>query len=564
MTKLQFRVLYREFLFRVVDLELLAPQGDIAKLLGQFGAVLIFLSFALSMRAMFVGANSLPLQTLRAVLWERENTLISTTMLVVGLFAVLSWDSAFLNRRDVMVLAPLPVRARTLFFAKIAALATALSLTILALNALTGLAWSIVFAGANSGFADVLRSLAAYWSTMIAAGVFILCGVLGLHGLAAQLPRRRYLRVSALLQMAAFCLFLSVYFLQPAPVSVKALGALESRHLLEWLPTYWFFGLFQVLNGSVPAEIQTTILSLARRAEFGLAIAVLTAGTAFLLSYFRTLRKIVEEPDIMPGAGGIHWLPRFGNSVTTAIVHFSIRTLMRSRQHRVILAFYLGVGFAIVILFMQAPAPRQQALSASVSVAGLLASVLMLACAVAGARMVFTMPLQLKANWIFRVMPLPGPRGLLNAIRRSLLVLSVVPVWAVSAVALLWIWPWRIAAGHLIALALFGSILADVSLSGFQKVPFTCSYLPGAGYRGFLTVWSTLFVTVTAVGFERRALDSGAGYALMIAILCAAAACARWWSVARANSPESALLFEEAETPAIFALDLHRDGRLSA
>ena len=266
----------------------------------------------------------------------------------------------------------------------------------------------------------------------------------------------------------------------------------------------------------------------------------------------------------MPGAGGIHWLPRFGNSVTTAIVHFSIRTLMRSRQHRVILAFYLGVGFAIVILFMQAPPSRQQALSASVTGPGLLASVLMLACAVAGARVVFAMPLELKANWIFRVTPLQGPRGLLNAIRRSLLGLSVVPVWAVSAGALAWLWPWRIAAGHLIALALFGSILADVSLRGFQKIPFTCSYLPGAGYRGLLTVWSTLFITVTAVGFERRALDSRAGYTLMIAILCVTAACARWWSVTRANSPDASLLFEEAETPAIFALDLHRDGRMSA
>lgn len=399
---------------------------------------------------------------------------------------------------------------------------------------------------------------------MAAAGVFILCGVLSLHGLAAQLPRRRYLRISALLQMAAFCLFLSVYLLQPAPVSVKALGALESRHLLEWLPSYWFFGLFQVLNGSVPIEAQTTIVSLAGRAVLGLAIAGLTACVAFLLSYFRTLRKIVEEPDIMPGAGGIHWLPRFGNSVTTAIVHFSIRTLMRSRQHRVILAFYLGVGFAIVILFMQAPPSRQQALSASVTGPGLLASVLMLACAVAGARVVFAMPLELKANWIFRVTPLQGPRGLLNAIRRSLLGLSVVPVWAVSAGALAWLWPWRIAAGHLIALALFGSILADVSLRGFQKIPFTCSYLPGAGYRGLLTVWSTLFITVTAVGFERRALDSRAGYTLMIAILCVTAACARWWSVTRANSPDASLLFEEAETPAIFALDLHRDGRMSA
>ena len=40
-------------------------------------------------------------------------------MLVVGLFAVLCWDSLLPDQRDVLTLAPLPVRARTLFLAKV-------------------------------------------------------------------------------------------------------------------------------------------------------------------------------------------------------------------------------------------------------------------------------------------------------------------------------------------------------------------------------------------------------------------------------------------------------------
>jgi hypothetical protein len=49
MNKLKFQVLYHEFLFRVVDLEILAPQGDITKLLGQFAALLLFVSLWLTM-----------------------------------------------------------------------------------------------------------------------------------------------------------------------------------------------------------------------------------------------------------------------------------------------------------------------------------------------------------------------------------------------------------------------------------------------------------------------------------------------------------------------------------
>jgi hypothetical protein len=568
MTTIQFRVLYREFLFRLVDLEILSAQGDISKLLGQFGAVLIFLSFALSRSALFLDPNMPPARLL-SIQWDRGHALIALTMVTVGLFAVLSWDSAFPDRRDVLVLAPLPIRARTLFLAKIAALATALSVTVLALNVLTGLAWPMVFAPMKSGFPGVIRSLAAFWTTVSAAGAFMLCSILGLHGLAAQLPRQKFLRLSGLLQVIAFGLLLGVYLLSPGPGTPTKLAAPDFQRALEWIPSYWFFGLFHVLNGSVPEEIRTTIDTLAFRAVAGLAIASIGAGTAFLLSYFRTLRKIVEEPDILPGARSRNWLPRCGDSLSTAIVHFSIRTLLRSRQHRVILAVYLGLGFALVVISLQAPPssqPQALALSASYQVIG--ASALMMLCSIAGTRVVFPMPIQLRANWIFRVTPVPGPRESLTAIRRSFLMLSVAPVWAISAVVLLSIGPLWIAASHLIVLALAGAILTDVVLIGFPKIPFTCSYQPGksrsgvafAVFGGFLAI----LALVEGLQLEKSALEKPARYALMIVILCVAAAWARWLTVSRASSREGDLLFEEKEAPAIYALDLHRDGRFQA
>src|SRR5205085_794217 len=48
-----------------------------------------------------------------------QHFMIATTMLVVGLFAVLSWDATFPDQRDALVLAPLPVRPRTMFLAKV-------------------------------------------------------------------------------------------------------------------------------------------------------------------------------------------------------------------------------------------------------------------------------------------------------------------------------------------------------------------------------------------------------------------------------------------------------------
>jgi hypothetical protein len=576
MTKLQFRVLYREFLFRVVDLELMSAQGDPTKLLGQFAMLLTFFSLWVSVVAAGSVNGRMPRAAMLISAWSMEHFLIATTMLVVGLFTVLSWDSTFPDRRDLMVLAPLPVRARTMFLAKVAALATALGVSVAVLNVFTGLAYPLALAPpAKNGFLDLIfsldvyRTFAAYWITMLAAGAFILCSVLVVQGLAAQLLRRQqFLRVSGFLQMAAFCLFLSVYFFQPSLATPKALSAPENQRLLAWLPSYWFLGFFNTLNGST----HPALVRLAQRAFTGLAVAGFGAGAAFLLSYFRTLRTIVEEPDIVAGSRGASWSPRFGNSLQTAIVSFSIRTLLRSRQHRVIIAFYLGVAFTIVLTYVKTPLARRQLLTGYVScpwhqvnVPFLVASVVMMYFAVVGTRVVFGMPLELKANWIFRITEVRGTSEYLAAVRRSLLLIAVAPVWVASAVLYLSIWPWRPVAGHLVALAILGMILADVCLFGFQKIPFTCSYLPGKTnvYVAFwVYVYAVVPLTDWGVRFERRALENAAGFAAMLAILGIAALCARRRTVAPAKPEEAMLEFEALPTPEIFALGLYRDGVL--
>jgi len=82
MEKRQFRVLYRQFLFRMVDLEVLSShaQGDSNRLLGQFASLLIFVSFILLLPALG-GPRGARAQVVHA--WSLEHLMISTTMLVV-------------------------------------------------------------------------------------------------------------------------------------------------------------------------------------------------------------------------------------------------------------------------------------------------------------------------------------------------------------------------------------------------------------------------------------------------------------------------------------------------
>ena len=174
---------------------------------------------------------------------------------------------------------------------------------------------------------------------MFAAGAFILCCVLAVQGIAGQLPRPVFLRVSSVLQLTAFCLFLMVYLLQPALATPESIASPQNQALLGWLPSYWFLGLFEQLNGSPGGSAHAELMALASRAWIALGLAVATTGAAFLFSYVRTLRRIVEQPDIVAGTRRLNWLPRFGNSMETVVTRFCIRSLSRSRQHRVCFRF---------------------------------------------------------------------------------------------------------------------------------------------------------------------------------------------------------------------------------
>jgi hypothetical protein len=377
---------------------------------------------------------------------------------------------------------------------------------------------------------------------------------LGVQGTAAQLlPRRLFLRVSGWLQLAAFCLLVCGYFLQPVFGGLASLTKPQIHRWLRWVPSYWFLGLFHELNGSM----HPALAPLARRAWIGLAVVAAGTAVAYALSYLRTLRRIVEEPDITPGSRRSGWLPPFGSRVQTAIGQFSVRTLMRSRQHRVILAFYLGIGFAFTIFLLKAPAMREESPNAGPDTALLAASIVMMVLAVVGTRVVFALPLDLRANWIFRVLPLAPPRDCLTAGRRALLLLSVTPVWFGSAVFCLRAWPWPQAAGHLAVLGLLGLLLGELALSGFGKLPFACSYLPGKSqvHMVFLGAVGLMWGVMLGVKWERQALMGWRSMAAMLVVFVAAVVCGRW-----AREDEETLRFEEEATPAVLELGLHRDG----
>ncbi len=552
---LPFRVLYRVFLLRVIDLELLSADSDTSKLIGQFAGLFAAFSLVISLPFLLFGLPRTPPPTS----WTIEHFLIATTMLITGLFSVLTWDSIFPDRRDVLVLGPLPVRASTLFVAKGMALLAAVGLVIVSLNVVSGVTFPPMFFPEGSGVLGLLRGLMAYWLTIVAAGTFLFCCVVAIHGCAAQLlPRQLFLRVSALLQVVLSCVFVAVYFLEPPLESVEALAAPENQRLLVCLPAYWFLGLFQELNGS----LHPTMVPLARRACIALACALSGSGIVVFLSYFRVMRTVMEQPDILPGSRSGSQPLKPGGSLPTALLRFSTRVLLRSRQHRVLVSFYFGVGLAAVLAMVRTPL-RERALrtgsqSGAIDPAFLAASVLMLCLWLFGLRIVSAIPLSLRANWIFQVTQTRQAHVYLNAIRLCWLALGVAPVWLVSTALLLQVSSWRETGKHAVIMALLGVLLVEISLQTFHKIPFTCSYLPGKGNLHMLFwVFLGLFVPMlrAASRVESEWLVHPSRFFAMVLVLSVLLV-ATWYAAGRRSDAEDALLFEEEETAVLVSLKL--------
>jgi hypothetical protein len=424
------------------------------------------------------------------------------------------------------------------------------ALAILSFNLFAGFGWPLVFAVGRGSSFSLLRTFPAYWFTIFAAGAFCSFAVLALQGLAAHLlPRQLFLRFSDALQAAALCLLLSSYWLGPSFNSPAALSAAQNQSLLQWLPAYWFLGLFNQLNGSIHPEL----ISLAHRAWIALALSAVCALCALLLSYFRRLPTIVEQPDLLPAMR--FRVLGFGNSLAGAITLFSLRTLLRSRRHRMILSIYVGLGIALVLGFTHIRSNGRASSVTGISTSFLLATILTMTLSVLALRVVVAIPIALPANWIFRTTQSCHRMHYQRAVRLSWLVLVVAPVLLVSCISLSAdCWPQIL--GHLLLLLLLGILLVELCLLSFHKISFTCSYLAGKANLHFL-FWVCLLVLSLwfrdIVEFESRILHQPRAYALLLLVSLNATLATCWLNRIRAHS-ESQLIFDQEAEPELVTL----------
>ena len=426
---------------------------------------------------------------------------VTLTMIALGFVALVVWEGVFPDRRDARVIGVLPLAGSTLVIGRLAALAALAAIFQIGTNAVPTLMYGPLLA-AYGAASNILTGAFAHIVATSAAGAFVFFLLIALQGILLNLGTRRVAaKLGVAMQVTFVVALLQLIFFFPhlRRLITGDVGTVVNDPVLRYVPSVWFLALYDVLGGS-PAQGTWPAARLGLLASGG----AMTAATGLMaLTHARLLRLALEAQPLgrsrrwrLPGwRSPLRWLPR--KPQARAIRQFTIRTLARSRTHRMLLALYGGVGLALVVSgLLPLVFIRGFTGFAQPSVPVLSAPFVLMFLLLVGMRACFALPIEPKANWAIRIAEPAARRPALNGVRDAMLLAVVLPVTVVAAAIAAALWgSWPALVHGVVSLAM-GLLLIEALLVALRKLPFTCTYFPGlARVRMLWWAYLTAFTT---------------------------------------------------------------------
>jgi hypothetical protein len=548
--------LLRHFLRHFFDSDLVTASGQTAPAL--IGAISMFLPmFPLitePLKQKYAYFSHLPAPgPYRLAVRSDELWLITLMMSAIGLLTAIKWQALFPGLRDYQALGSLPLRARQIFAAKLLALLVVATAAVVTLNLPPGLVFPVVSTGRWAFLPGPGAHLVAHAAASLAGCYFVFFGLIALQGVLLNLLRpRQFARVTGVLQGLLVAVMLVAIVLSFS-IQPQVTATVVRPELARWLPPVWFLGLCQTMSGDPDPAMQ----ALAHRALAALAIAVGLVLLTYSISYRRHRALLVEG---VTGAGK-NW--RWQGAVfdwmipdprRQGVIVFLARTLAGSSQHRTILMGYGGFGLAI---FLSGLIGMREIVGPARVVAAdfVYAHTILLVFLLIGVRHLFSIPVELKANWAFQITEGEGRREWLRAVDRFVLYPGALAMLILPFPLEVYLLGWR-AVGESVLFAVFAVVCYELVFSSWEKLPFTCSHLPGKTPAWFLSLYllGLLVALPTANWLLLECLYHPAAFVVVLTILLAA--WARLHATRRDGWRELRLLYEEAPEPAIHGLNL--------
>lgn len=410
--------------------------------------------------------------------------LIAVPMWVVALVAVLVGPSMFPDEMDFRVLTGLPITRRLIFTAKL--LAVLRFMTVFAVAAHVAMLPLLFLIAVNPWSEHAVPvQIAFYLAASVPASLFAVLAVAAIRAvLLLAVPRAYLLTLSAAVgSFQLFALILAVPFIGLLVGSGRAFA--DDSPWLIAAPPAWFAGIQHALMGD------TRFLDHAAVGVGALAIVAAIATTAYLVLYGHFDRVILRPAGGSPRrpvSGARAWLPawptRPGTSVLAAVREFALVTIRRSAVHQGVLVTIAAVGAAAVafaLFTIELDPDRVSGRRYRDEIVARVPFILLFAAAFA-ARAALLVPIELRANWIFRITDRPFDRAdRIGAAASTIRRLGVV-VPVLLALPLEWyvFGPASLAGAGVTILC--GFLFVEFILRGWRRVPFTCSYITGKAF----------------------------------------------------------------------------------
>ena len=483
----QFARLYRMFFGRLFESDMMPPGLPQVQLIVWVSAFLASPSLLWPILKAKGYVWLKPMQIDGTMVADRTTALLFS-LLATGLITLVIWEGIFPDKRDSRILGVLPIRLRSQVVSRLAALGSVFVMFVCATALPGALSFGIVAAvfGGSRGAAETI----------------------GAHLLATS--------------GAEAVVFFGVVLLQC--LVLNTVGAAVAQRLAVVLQVAMVVALFQ-MPMILPWLASPRIAALAPLA----AVATSLSAIALYAASYRRLTRLALEgigesnARRPPFRGVVPWLGRLLplSQPARAVYAFTVRTVARSRQHRMLLAGWVGLAIAMILSTWGGALARSGWRYFSVPTPVALAAPLILAALVmTGMRMLFAIPTEIRANWSIRTrQPLPVQQAIDGA-TAALVMCGVLPAVVLAFGSGTFLWGLRTGAMHALFCGVLGLLLAEVLSIGLDKVPFTCTYMPGKAqivklWPLYLTLFS--FYTGAMASLETQLLRRG-GFLVAIAI----------------------------------------------
>jgi hypothetical protein len=447
---------------------------------------------------------------------------IALPMWIVALVTVLISQSLFPDETDFRVLMPLPLSRLVIFATKLAAVTLFAGLFIVASHiAVTPVV--LLMSGNRWRIASPPLTWIAFWLSGLAGSAFAVLAVAAVNGLVTVCTPRAWVRIAVGVTRSAMigALVLALPLVASLPAQSRRLAGHAT--LMYFAPPAWFLGIDRVLLGHADPYF-------GRLAELGLialALATLIAVVSYVVLYRRFDRVMLRAFGV--SRRRLKRAPGMDRAAPAraAVQDFTTATFRRSMLHQGVIVGLAacGVAFALNTVLRGELLPWLQGLNVSqrellMSIAGVpFGLIFVLGIA---ARTAIALPVEPKANWVFRMTEHDGIRcDELRAAERIVAVFA-----ALIPVALTLPLQW-VAAGPraLVASALtagFGLLWTEVLLHDWRRIPFTCSYIPGKHTvaQAFIAALGILLTFGTIIGAIEYSVLAAARPTAGIVIAC--------------------------------------------